>query len=99
MRYLYILPKDVAFAQTQKHFSAAHWIDLDNGFVLMSGRLHNDDDSHKEAFEKNVSVQQVAHDGDTVTESHAAMLAHLGVKAGHTAKQVRALAKQVFPTM
>ena len=50
-------------------------------------------------FEKNFTVQPLAHDGDTVSEAHAEVLAHLELKAGHTAKQVRTLAKKVMPTM
>jgi hypothetical protein len=41
----------------------------------------------------------VAHDGNTVTEAHAQILAHLGVKTGHTAKQVRTLAKKIHNLM
>ena len=98
-RYLYLLPKDVAQAQAQKHFARAQWIDLGGEMVFLSGRFHNDDESHKDTFERNVSVKPCCHDGETVTEKHAGMLAHLGVKSGHSGSQVRSLAKKIHPLM
>jgi hypothetical protein len=95
-KYLYVCPADVAKAYG-RHFINSHWIDLDGKNVLLSGEFA--DESRKDLFEKNVTVQAFAHDGDTVTEAHAHVLAHLGVKAGHTAKQVRVLAKKIHPLL
>ena len=95
-KFLYLCPRDTAIAHG-KHFINSHWIDLPDGSVLLSGEFA--DEQRKDDFEKNVTVQPLAHDGDTVSEAHAQVLAHLGVKAGHTAKQVRTLAKKVMPTM
>jgi hypothetical protein len=80
-----------------KHFINSHWIDLPDGNVLLSGEFS--DEQRKDDFEKNVTVQAVAHEGDTVTEAHAQVLAHFGVKAGQTAKQVRTLAKKIHGLM
>lgn len=96
-RYLYIQKKDTANALLMRHASITHSIDLPNGLVLTSAEFHFED--MKDRFEQHDQVQPVAHDGETVTEAHAQVLAHLGVKAGHTAKQVRVLAKKIHGLM
>lgn len=96
-RYLYIHKKDTANALLMRHASITHSIDLPNGLVLTSAEFYFED--VKERFEQHDHVQAVAHDGDTVSDPHAQILAHLGVKAGNTAKQVRALAKKSHPLM
>jgi hypothetical protein len=95
-KFLYIVPRDVVMAQSH-HLLSAHFLDLDNGLVLLSSSFA--DENRKDLFERNVSAQPLAHDGDTVTETHAQTLAHLGVKQGHTAKQVRTLAKKIHGLM
>jgi hypothetical protein len=95
-KFLYLVPRDVVMAQSH-HLLSAHFLDLDNGKVLLSGEFA--DEQRKDLFEQNVFAEPIAHDGDTVTEAHAQTLAHLGVKAGHTAKQVRALAKKIHPLL
>jgi hypothetical protein len=96
-RYLYIHKKDTADALLMRHASITHSIDLPNGLVLTSAEFHFEDS--KDRFEQFDQVQPDAHDGDTVTEQHARVLAHLGVKTGHTAKQVRTLAKKIHNLM
>jgi len=96
-KFLYICPKDTFQAHGCKHFISAHAIDLPDGSVLVSGEFP--DEQRKEGFEKHVTVKSIAQDGETVTADHAALLAHLGVQAGHTAKQVRALAKKIHGLM
>lgn len=75
-----------------RHASITHSIDLPNGLVLTSAEFHFED--MKDRFEQHDQVQPVAHDGDRVTADHAAILAHLGVKAGHTSKQARTALKK-----
>lgn len=94
-KFLYLCPIDVAKANG-KHFVNAHWIEVGNK-VLLSGEFA--DEHRKNDFERNVTVQAVAHDGETVTVEHAELLAGIGVKQGHTHRQVRALAKAILPTM
>ena len=96
-RYLYIHPKESARALLMRHASVTHSIDLPNGLVLTSAEFHFED--QKDRFEQHDRVQPVAHDGELVTESHAQVLAHLGVQAGQTAKQVRTLAKKIHPLL
>ncbi len=94
-KFLYIHPKESARPLLMRHASITHSIDLPNGAVLTTAEFNFDDE--KDRFEQYSQVQPVAHDGETATQDHAVILAHLGVKAGHTAKQIRKLAKAVHP--
>jgi hypothetical protein len=93
-KFLYICPKDVALAHAFRHCTISHCIDLPDGNVLLSAEFL--DELKKGDLEKNVTVEPCAED-EPVSNKHAAQLAHLGVKAGHTAKQIRKLAKAVHP--
>jgi len=95
-RFLYILPQSSAQALALKHCAITHSIDLPNGNVLMSAEFNFED--QKDAFE-SYGVECIAHDGELITESQAAQLAHLGIQVGHTAKQARALAKKIHPLL
>jgi len=94
-KYLYIVPKDVA--QANIHRLNANWIDLPNGKVLLSAEFN--DEPHQDDFHRTASAEPVAHDGELVSEEHVQQLAHLGVKIGHTHKQIRALAKKIHGLM
>ena len=96
-RYLYIQKKDTANTLFKRHAANSHYIDLPGGLILSSVDFTFED--QKDRFEQHDRVQPVAHDGELVTESHAQVLAHLGVKAGQTAKQVRTLAKKIHPLL
>lgn len=96
-KYLYIHPKESARVLLMRHASVTHSIDLPNGLVLTSAEFHFED--LKDRFEQHDQVQPVAHDGDRVTADHAAILSHLGVQAGHTAKQARTALKKTHGLM
>lgn len=93
-KFLYVCPPE---AVKGKHFVNTHYINLPNGKVLLSSEFA--DEYYKDDFERNVTVQAVAPDGETVTVEHAELLAGIGVMEGHTHKQVRTLAKAILPTM
>ncbi len=95
-KFLYVCPKDVATIHAARHCSISHWIDLPDGNVLLSAEFL--DEQKQTDLENNVTVEPCAHE-ETVSEKHAAQLAHLGVQAGHTAKQIRKLAKKIHGLM
>ncbi len=55
----------------------------------------------KKAFQREARMRHppVAHDGEVVSDAHAQVLAHLGVKGGHTAKQTRTALKKIHGLM
>jgi hypothetical protein len=96
-RYLYIQKKDTANTLFKRHAANSHYIDLPGGLIISSVDFTFED--QKDFFEQHDQVQPVAHDGETISEQHANVLAHLGVKAGHTAKQARAALKKTHGLM
>ena len=92
--FLYILNKDCAVAN--HHKLNHHWLELPDGRVLMSAEFV--DEAHQTSFEKMATVEPVAQD-EPVSPEHAAVLAHLGVKAGDSLKQVRKSAKKIHPLL
>jgi hypothetical protein len=87
LRHYYIVPRDVAIAGA-RHVAESHWIDLDETHVLVSVRHRTEHDKAK--FERNVTAEPLPEIGstDTISNEHAGRLAHLGVRPGHTTKDV-----------
>src|SRR5208337_4186961 len=96
-KFLYVCPRGIALAHGSRKFSAMHFIDLPDGSALVSGEFH--DEISKDQWESHIEVEPVAPDGETVSKKHAQQLAHLGVKSGHRASEIRKLAKQAHKLM
>lgn len=94
MRAYYIVDRDVALAGG-KHFDSFHFVDLPNGQVLMSAE--GEGTGHR-LFSRHVTAEQLAAEGP-IDGSHAGKLAHLGVKKGHTLKEVAQAARAVHRLM
>lgn len=95
-KFFYIVPGDVAVSNLHR-FRNFHYVNLPDGRVLLSGEFH--DEQFKQDWERNASALPVAHGGDTVSEEHATVLDHLGVKPGHSHKQLRSLVRKHHPLM
>ncbi|MGB6496349.1 MAG: hypothetical protein WBF09_05085 [Candidatus Acidiferrum sp.] len=89
-KFLYITRKDCA--QANPHRVNHHWLELPDGRVLMSVEFV--DEPHKDAFERTAATEPVAQD-EPISAAHAAILAHLGVQAGDTAKVARKKLKAI----
>jgi hypothetical protein len=94
-RFLYIAPRSVTMGH--RRFPVAHFIDLEDGQVLVSAEFH--DEADKDYWEQHTQVEPVAPDGETINERHAAQLTHLGVQSTHRASDIRKVVKKTFKLM
>jgi hypothetical protein len=93
LRTLHICPADIADT-VGRHAVTWHWVTLPDGKVLLSTDFISD--IEQETFEKHATVEPLPHifDPSPIDQKHVDSLKHIGVKAGHTTKDVRKLAKE-----
>ncbi len=95
----YILPKQTFTGFADRHIAGAHYIDLPDGTVLAKLRFHND--GAQTEVESHPQVVALPHpsSSETVGDSVAAKLAHLGVTKDHRTFDVARLASKIHPQM
>lgn len=94
----YIVDRDVALASLHL-FLSFHFVDLDNGQVLLSAVHRNPQTQDK--FEQHCSAEALPHvfDPSPISDKHAQKLASLGIKKNHSTKDVAQAAKAVHRLM
>ena len=93
MRSYHIVPKEIAQI-VGRHAYSWHWAELPDGSVLLSSEFRSE--SEQERFESHCTVEPLPHlfDPSPLEEKHIARFQHLGLRNGHTMKDLRKLAKQ-----
>lgn len=94
-KFFYIVDSDVALSSVRLYEGGFHCLDLPNGQVLLS--CHFPTETEKDRFEQHASAEPLPEISDPtpIKTAHVDKLKHLGIKAGHTTRDVRKAARAI----